>query len=320
MATLFFSYCHVDEALRDRLEVHLSLLKREGLVEAWHDRRIVAGSDLDNSISAELERADVVLLLVSADFIASNYCYSVEMERAMERHRNGEARVIPVILRSCDWHNAPFGKLLAVPKDGRAVESWPSQDEALTDVAKAIRKAVTPASGAASPPAMPRAAAPALGLSSAASTEQFPRSSNLRVRKEFSDLDKDTFTVESFKFMGRFFEGSLGALQERHPDFVGRFEQIDARRFTASVYKGGKAVAECTIALGGFGRGAGQITYSQGISAYDGGFNEALSVSHDSQQLFFKPLMGSYGSREEAQLSQSGAAEFMWAKFIEWIQ
>ena len=105
---LFFSYSHVDESHRDQLEVHLSALKHQGLIEAFHDRRIVAGSDLGQSIDANLNAADVILLLVSADFIASQYCYDREMIRAMERHDKGEAKVIPVILRPCDWHGLPF--------------------------------------------------------------------------------------------------------------------------------------------------------------------------------------------------------------------
>ena len=142
MATILFSFPHKDEALRDHLEVALKTLQRQGLVEAWHDRRIVAGDPVDGRISKELERADVILLLVSPDFIASDYCYDLETRRAMERHQSGTARVIPVILRPCDWHPTPFGKLLTTPKDGKAVTTWPDQDVALLDVSQSIRSAL----------------------------------------------------------------------------------------------------------------------------------------------------------------------------------
>src|ERR1044072_2186300 len=99
MAVAFFSYSHRDEALRDELEVHLATLKRQGLIEAWHDRRITAGDDFAGVISEHLERADIILLLVSPYFLNSNYCYDVEMTRALERHREKTARVIPVILQ-----------------------------------------------------------------------------------------------------------------------------------------------------------------------------------------------------------------------------
>ena len=100
---IFISYSHKDEALRERLGTHLSLLKRQGVIDAWHDRQIGAGDEWAGAIDAHLNSAAVILLLVSADFLASDYCYDLEMTRALERHDAGDARVIPVILRSVDW-------------------------------------------------------------------------------------------------------------------------------------------------------------------------------------------------------------------------
>jgi hypothetical protein len=135
---VFYSYSHRDEPHRNRLEDHLTVLRRNGLIENWHDRKIGAGNDWQGTIDANLEAADVILLLVSSDFLASDYCYDVEMKRAMERHKQGSAKVIPVILRDCHWQAAPFGKLQALPTDGRAVTSWGNRDEAFTDIAKGI--------------------------------------------------------------------------------------------------------------------------------------------------------------------------------------
>ena len=137
---LFYSYAHEDEALRERLEVHLKLLKRQGILQDWHDRDIDAGSEWAQQISAHLESADLILLLISPDFIASDYCWDIELKRAMERHEAGEARVIPIILRETDWTGAPFGKLQALPKDAKPVKSWPDQDAAFVDIARGIRK------------------------------------------------------------------------------------------------------------------------------------------------------------------------------------
>ena len=139
---LFYSYSHKDEALRDELEEALALLKRQGLISSWHDRKIGAGEEWKGAIDQNLEEAQVILLLVSSSFLASDYCWDVETKRAIERHDRGEAKVIPVILRPCDWHGAPFGKLQALPKDGKAVTSWANKDEAWTDVAKGIRRAI----------------------------------------------------------------------------------------------------------------------------------------------------------------------------------
>jgi tetratricopeptide (TPR) repeat protein len=138
---VFFSYSHKDEELRDQLSNHLSTLKRKQFITAWHDRRIGAGTEWANEIDERLDAADIILLLISSDFLASDYCYDIEVKRAMERHDAGEARVIPVILRPVDWKGAPFGKLQALPRDARPVTEWPNRDQALLDIAQGIRAA-----------------------------------------------------------------------------------------------------------------------------------------------------------------------------------
>ena len=139
---VFFSYSHKDEILRDELEKHLSILKRQKVISAWYDRDITAGTEWEGQIDEHLESAQVILLLISADFLASDYCYDIELKRAMERHELGEARVIPIILRDVDWKGATFGKLQALPKNAKPITSWDNEDEAFTNVAKGIRKAV----------------------------------------------------------------------------------------------------------------------------------------------------------------------------------
>jgi internalin A len=139
---LFYSYSHKDETLRNELETHLKLLQRQGLIETWHDRKIEAGEEWKRKIDENLERADIILLLISADFMASDYCYEIEMKRALERHDQGEARVIPIILREVNWLRAPFAGLQALPKDGLAVTKWPDKDSAWRNVSEGIERVV----------------------------------------------------------------------------------------------------------------------------------------------------------------------------------
>jgi hypothetical protein len=139
---LFFSYSHKDEAFRDELLAHLSSLRREGLIAAWHDRCIDAGDEWKGAIDEHLDSAGIVLLLVSPDFMASDYCYDVETKRALERHDRGEAVVVPVVLRHTDWGRTPFSRLQAVPKDARPVKAWADRDEAWLDVVQRIRRVV----------------------------------------------------------------------------------------------------------------------------------------------------------------------------------
>lgn len=114
------------------------------MVKTWHGGKILPGGEFDREICHHLESADIVLLLISSEFVASDYCWCKEMKRALERHEAGEASVIPVILRPCDWQAAPFGKLQALPKGGKPVAggTWPSIDLALQDVARGIRRAI----------------------------------------------------------------------------------------------------------------------------------------------------------------------------------
>jgi TIR domain len=125
--TVFFSYAHKDESLRDDLSEHLSLLKRDRVIQDWHDRQIPAGADWASEIDRNLNTADIILLLISASFLSSDYCWGNELKRAMERHEAREACVIPVILRPCDWQSSPFAKLQAFPKDAIPVTRWEDQ-------------------------------------------------------------------------------------------------------------------------------------------------------------------------------------------------
>lgn len=141
---VFYSYAHKDRRYRNQLETQLTLLKREGLISSWSDRNIGAGEEWQGQINAHLNTSQVVLLLISADFLASDYAYDVETKRAMERHIAGEACVIPIILRHCDWQSAPFGKLQALPDNGKPVtdRSWHTLDEAFFQIAQGIKKVI----------------------------------------------------------------------------------------------------------------------------------------------------------------------------------
>jgi formylglycine-generating enzyme required for sulfatase activity len=139
---VFISYSHEDDALCRQLVKHLALLRRQGKVEAWHDRRVEAGDEWRGQIDGELEAADVILLLVSASFIDSDYCWDVEATRALERHACSEAKVIPIIARPCHWEDAPFAELQALPSGAKPVTTWSDNDEAWEDVVRGLRAAI----------------------------------------------------------------------------------------------------------------------------------------------------------------------------------
>jgi TIR domain len=140
--SVFVSYAHEDEKLRAELGKHLSVLERQGLISTWHDRMITGGEEWAGTVDAHLEEAQIILLLVSADFVNSRYCYDVEMTRAIERHESKEALVIPIVLRPVLLHGLPFSAFQTLPRDARPVTDWPSLDSALVDVTDGLRAAI----------------------------------------------------------------------------------------------------------------------------------------------------------------------------------
>lgn len=139
---VFIICSYRDREFLEQLHTHLSILKREGLITVWDDREISAGEEWSNTLSAKSEESDIILLLVSADFLVSDYAYDREMQRALQRHETGEARVIPIILRPCDWSDAPFGKLQVLPKNAKPITTWKNKDEAFLNIVRDIRQVI----------------------------------------------------------------------------------------------------------------------------------------------------------------------------------
>jgi ABC-type branched-subunit amino acid transport system substrate-binding protein len=150
---VFISYAHEDQELHKKLRKHLSLLERSGQITIWQDQEILAGEDWENQIDLRLNEADLILLLVSASFIASNYCWNKEVQAALQRHSTGMVRVIPVILRPVHWKEPPLGQLQALPTEAKPVTQWNDHDAALDNVVQGIRHAILP--DTAPPPVLP---------------------------------------------------------------------------------------------------------------------------------------------------------------------
>lgn len=136
---LFISYSHKDENYRKELETSLALLKRQDLIETWSDRMIMPGKNWRNEISSNLEDADIILFLISPDFIASDYSYEIELQRAIEKHDKQEAILVPIIIRHSSWLNSPVGNFQALPREGKPISAWVHRDEAWLNVFEGIR-------------------------------------------------------------------------------------------------------------------------------------------------------------------------------------
>ena len=178
---VFLSYAHEDEELAQQFKKHLSILQLQGLI-TWYDLNMTPpGVDWREDIKLHLDSAQIILILVSPDFLASNYSWEV-MERALARHRTKTARVTPIILRPTFWKNTPLGKLRSLPRDGNAMTTWKSFDLSFLDVARGIREAVEDA-----------AANPSIALSKKAIEEL-----DASTRNKFEQLADELYTLNSY--------------------------------------------------------------------------------------------------------------------------
>lgn len=315
MISLVFSYSHVDEALRNEIEKHLSPLKRMGKITTWHDRRIDPGLEFEHQIDHYFSEADIILLLISSDFIASDYCYQIEMANAMDRHRRGEAVVIPVILRECAWHQLPFGSIMAATIDGKPITKFASHDEGYVQVVDAVSRAIA-SMGARKTQQSEHVPFQVPG-NPVTETVFTPRSSNLSLPKTFSDLDKDRARRDGFEYVARYFENSLDELTKRHAGLEADFRRIDSNSFTCAVYINGSKVGQCGIWCGNQHHGIGDICYSQ-ESVIRNSYNESLNLADNGQTLGFRALMGGYsnGNSRKQLLTNDGMSEHLWGMFF----
>jgi hypothetical protein len=325
MTKLVFSYSHKDEELRNQLEIHLAPLTRQGLIDSWHDRRIDAGNEFERDIDTNFLNADIILLLISPDFIASDYCYHIEMESSINRHNNGEAKVIPVILRQCHWQELPFGKLMATPKDGKPVTKFTSLDDGFFEVVDAIKSVLAKTNKNNHSIKKQNTNFPNTII-----TTENPlpsskdRSSNLRIKRTFSDKEKDDALHKCFNYLSNFFENSLGELKTRNSLIETRFKQIDANSFEATIYMNGTKKCHCGIWISNghsYFRENGILYSTQGVTKNS--INNSVSLKDDGYSLGFS-LLNSFhynGQNDRDKLlNDEGVSENFWDEFISPLQ
>ncbi len=317
MVKVFFSYSHNDETERNELEKHLAILKRQGLIETWYDRRILAGKDLNKEIDQNLLESNLFLLLVSPDFLASDYCCSNEMQKAIEMRSQGVAWVIPIILEHCDWKNTPLRDLRACPQDGKPVSDYPNPNKAFNEIVNDIRMIIEEISKKQTKTkqkvlkesyVIPKSKSQPIVVDNI-------RSSNLRIKKKFTDYEKDTFKKNTFEYIEKYFNNSLEELIMRNPDIKYMFEKGE-NRFYATIYRSGSEIESCLIINRVGSDSWGGITYSH--EKNENSISSSLNVEDDGYSMFLIPRLSMTGSQEK--LSEKGAAELYWSMLIERLQ
>jgi len=302
----FISYSHHDKAALDRLHVHLKNLTRAGHIETWYDRDILAGSELNAEIERELEAADLFLLLVSPDFIASDYCVEREMKRALERHAAGEARVVPIIVEECDWKAmGELRQLKAVPTDGKAISEWANSNTAYLNVVQELRRIIeaegvpTAAAKAAPEPAVIR-----------------PSMARYRAKRQFDQIDRGDFRNAAFVTIKDYFRRAIMEI-DSIDGLRGRFVDRGATSFGATIVNGGhrSGTAHITVHCHNSHVALGDLYYSFSENAGDNTANGGFNVSADDYEQFLIQTMNIFGKADE-RLTPERAAGVLWNEFI----
>jgi hypothetical protein len=307
----FISYSHRDETMRERFHTHLAMLRREGRISTWYDRDILAGDRFGDVIARELNSAQLFLPLVSPDFLASNYCYETEMQRAMARHAAGEIRIVPIILRPCEWQASPLGRLKALPLDGRPISLWPDADAAWFDVVTELRRLVpSPKSSSRDPaPEKPVRASTAVTIPS-----------KYRAKRAFDDIQSDDYRRQAFEAIRELFERSCEEL-DRHEGFKARFESMGLGAFTCTVLNEGlksrhDGKAEITVRTGK-DVVLGHISWMFAAHAPPNTANGGFTVASDDYELFLRANFFGSGVDERRTWTPEEAANRLWQDFIE---
>ena len=301
----FISYSHEDDWALDRLHKHLAMPSREGKIDAWFDRKILPGGELDQKISEQLESCELFLPLVSPNFLASSYCYETEMTRALERHDAGEVRVVPIIIEPCEWTKSPLGKLKALPRDGKPVVEWPNQNTAFMDVVTELRR-ILAEDEATAPTAAP-----------GPTDEPTPEGRRYRVKRDFDEIDRSDFRDKAFDEIRAYFQSAVAEL-DGIEGLRGRFVATGPQTFTCTVVNRAKdrGTAHITVHARSGNIGIGDIHYSFSENAPANKANGGFSVESDEYELFLAPMMLAASNKDE-RLSPHGAAEMLWSKFLE---
>lgn len=312
----FISYSHRDAGALERLHVHLTNLQREGRLQTWYDREIFAGDVLDDEISRELEAADLFLLIVSPDFIASNYCVEREMQRALERHEAGETRVVPIIVEPCDWAAMPqLRRLKAIPRDGVPISEWTNANTAYLDVVQEIRRIVDTSGSSEPEPTDDELAQPAVD-------EPLPRkkpkgTSRYRVQKDFDEIDRSDYRDQAFATIKTYFQQAIREI-DSVDGLRGRFVDRGESSFGSTVVNRGRqdGTAHITVHCRNAGFALGDIYFSFDENAGSNSANGGFNVSSDEYEQFLVGAMGWFAMQNE-RLTPEQAAEHLWNEFIE---
>ena len=301
------SYSHSDDEALNRLHTHLAVLHREGHIQHWFDRDILAGDEIDAEIDEKLESCGLFLLLVSPDFLASDYCVNREMERILERHRTGDARVVPIIVEPCDWKATLLIKLKVLPRDGKPVSNWQNPNSAYLNVVEELRRVLNSAD------------VPQTIQEKESETQVSARSAGAaryRVKRDFDEIDRSIFREDAFRIIRDYFSDAISTI-EPSAELRGRFVSISDASFTCTVVNKMRehGTAHITVHMCTDRLSFGDISYGYSENESPTTANGMFTIEADEYELYLSAWIDFEG--EQMRVSPNEAAERLWERFIE---
>lgn len=310
----FISYSHADEHHVDRLRKHLAMLSRENLITQFYDRDILVGGLLDEEIARNLADSQLFIAVVSPDFLASDYCYDVELATALKMHQDNRIRVVSVVVEPCEWRKSPLGPFLVVPKDGKEVALWDNQNAAWLNAVSEIRRIAEEFGAKTATEKKVDLPLPKITPSKDNTPKRYI------TKRTFDDVAKYKFRADSFSTIREHFRKSV---DEIHlvPGIQAHFRDIDSYGFTATVLNEafGRGLGHITVRMGGnAGAAMGDVFWSEKENAPSNTANGWASIWSDDYELFFEasPLSFLHSEQDLKKITALQLAEFLWETLI----
>jgi hypothetical protein len=307
MAKAFISYSHGDEKIIQKLDIHLATLKREGKIEAWRDQEILAGANLDQTISGELGASELFIAIVSPDYLNSNYCYEKEFQEALKLQAAGEIVIVPIIAEHCDWLNSPFREMKAIPKDGKPISEWTNDNAAYLNIVSELRRVLD----AIKMPAKKSTAA------TDASTAK-----NYKVKRDFTQVDIVNFRRNSFQSIKKFFVESIEEINTVD-DIQAMMLSEEKESFSCLISNRAKANTNGYITVfmpneSSFGRADISYTLAKHRQQNSIQLGNNFTIENDQYQLYWS-ANNHFGSSDTKSWTVKEIAEKFWNTFIEQV-
>lgn len=310
----FISYSHQDDQMLDRLHTHLAQLKREGQLTSWTDQEIPAGGHLDSAISTELQSAQLFIALLSPDYIASNYCYDKEFQKAIAMQEAGKIIIVPIIIEPCDWLSTPFKEFKALPKDGKAVSAWENSNTAFLNIIQNIRKLLESSN--------------LKGISNNTSSDAVISSSrNYRVKKDFDSIEKIKFTEKAYKEVVELLKRYIGEINTL--DGIKTLALKDTSvEFECMLVNKNKFETECSLKISigspvasynGFQHNKADIKYV--LNKNSGNSEKGFSLSFDDYHMYWVNVnSNNFYLPDKKELAVRDMADIIWQEWLESVE